>query len=44
MIVDEIKQLNPPCHFLRQDEAIKLWYDIGDKKARDKTRQALREG
>jgi hypothetical protein len=44
MIVDEIKQLNPPGRFLKQDETTKLWYDIGEKKALDKTRQALREG
>jgi hypothetical protein len=44
MIVDEIKQLNPPGRFLKQDEVTKLWYDIGEKKALDKTRQALREG
>jgi hypothetical protein len=44
MIVDQIKQLNPPGRFLKQDDSTKLWYDIGDKKALDKTRQALREG
>ena len=44
MIVDEIKQLDPPGRFLKQDDATKLWYDIGEKKALDKTRQALREG
>ena len=44
MIVDEIKSLNPPGRFLKQDPATKLWYDIGEKKALDKTRQALREG
>mmetsp|Transcript_13240 Transcript_13240/g.31767 ORF Transcript_13240/g.31767 Transcript_13240/m.31767 type:complete len:331 (+) Transcript_13240:103-1095(+) len=44
MIVDEIKNRNPPGRFLKQDAATKLWYDIGEKKALDKTRQALREG
>jgi hypothetical protein len=44
MIVDEIKNLNPPGRFLKQDSSTKLWYDIGEKKALDKTRQALREG
>jgi hypothetical protein len=44
MILDEIKLWNPPGRFLRQDDTTKLWYDIGDKKALDKTRQALREG
>jgi hypothetical protein len=44
MIVDEIKQRDPPGRFLKQDSKTKLWYDIGEKKALDKTRQALREG
>ncbi|GKY97084.1 hypothetical protein MPSEU_000666900 [Mayamaea pseudoterrestris] len=44
MIVDEVRALHPPGRFLKQDEVTKLWYDIGDKKAMDKTRQALREG
>ena len=43
-IVDAIKARNPPGRFLKQDATTKLWYDIGDKKALDKTRQALREG
>jgi hypothetical protein len=44
IIVDEIKARDPPGRFLKQDASTKLWYDIGDKKALDKTRQALREG
>ena len=44
MIVDEIRSRNPPGRFLKQDEKTKLWYEIGEKKALDKTRQALREG
>ena len=44
MIVDEIKERNPSGRFLKQDKDTKLWYDIGEKKALDKTRQALREG
>ena len=44
MIVDEIRSRNPPGRFLKQDPGTKLWYDIGEKKALDKTRQALREG
>jgi hypothetical protein len=44
MIVDEIKARNPPGRFLKQDPNTKLWHDIGEKKALDKTRQALREG
>jgi hypothetical protein len=44
MIVEEVKCLNPPGRFLKQDHATKLWYDVGEKKSLDKTRQALREG
>ena len=44
LIVDEIKHRNPPGRFLKQAPKTKLWYDIGEKKALDKTRQALREG
>ena len=36
--------MNPPGRFLKQDAKTKLWSDIGEKKALDKTRQALREG
>lgn len=42
LIVDEIYSRNG--RFLKQDSTTKLWHDIGDKKALDKTRQALREG
>jgi hypothetical protein len=44
LIYDEIRARDPPGRFLKQDMKTKLWYDIGDKKALDKTRQALREG
>lgn len=44
MIVEEIRCRTPPGRFLKQDPATKLWYEIGEKKALDKTRQALREG
>jgi hypothetical protein len=44
LIYEEIKARNPPGRFLKQDASSKLWYDIGEKKALDKTRQALREG
>jgi hypothetical protein len=40
--VDEIYSRNG--RFLKQDTATQLWHDVGDKKALDKTRQALREG
>jgi hypothetical protein len=44
VIYNEIRRMNPPGRFLKQDPQTKLWYDIGEKKALDKTRQALREG
>ena len=44
VIVDEIRSMDPPGRFLKQNQATKLWEDIGDKKSLDKTRQALREG
>jgi len=44
IIYDEIRSMNPPGRFLKQDSSTKLWNDIGEKKALDKIRQALREG
>jgi hypothetical protein len=44
LIIGEIQGRSPPGRFLKQDHKTKLWYDIGAKKAMDKTRQALREG
>lgn len=44
LIYDEIKKRNPPGRFLKQNPTTKQWHDIGEKKALDKTRQALREG
>jgi hypothetical protein len=44
MIYDAIRNQDPPGRFLKQDETTKLWYEISDRKAVDKTRQALREG
>ncbi len=43
LIVTQIRGLNPPGRFLKQNPDTGLWDDIGDKKAVDKTRQALRE-
>ncbi|GAX12184.1 hypothetical protein FisN_1Hh110 [Fistulifera solaris] len=34
---------DPPGRFLKFDEKTKKWNDVGDKKAREKTSQALRE-
>jgi hypothetical protein len=44
MIYDAVRDQDPPGRFLKQDEMTKLWYEISEKKAVDKTRQALREG
>eukprot|EP00536_Pseudo-nitzschia_multiseries_P011348 jgi/Psemu1/205587/e_gw1.382.14.1 len=44
LIVEAIRARDPPGRFLKQDKDSKLWHDIGEKKALDKTRQALREG
>mmetsp|Transcript_11341 Transcript_11341/g.24077 ORF Transcript_11341/g.24077 Transcript_11341/m.24077 type:complete len:493 (+) Transcript_11341:104-1582(+) len=44
LIVEAIRARDPPGRFLKQEKDTKLWYDIGEKKALDKTRQALREG
>ena len=42
-IINEWRSMDPPGRFLKQDEATKLWSDVGDRKAREKTSQALRE-
>lgn len=42
-IINEWRALDPPGRFLKQDEETKLWNDVGEKKAREKTSQALRE-
>eukprot|EP00978_Attheya_sp_CCMP212_P014389 scaffold36555_cov51-Attheya_sp.AAC.6 len=44
LIVDQIFAMDPPGRFLKKDSETKQWGDIGEKKALDKTRQALREG
>lgn len=41
-IVDMIRSLSPPGRFLKKDSN-GLWVEIGDRKAREKTSQALRE-
>ena len=41
-ILNELRSLNPPCRFLKQDEATNLWNDVGDKKAQEKISLALR--
>jgi hypothetical protein len=43
-IIEALKSLNPPGRFLQQDLDTKLWYELDEKRAMAKTRQALREG
>eukprot|EP00986_Skeletonema_menzelii_P017560 scaffold20429_cov143-Skeletonema_menzelii.AAC.1 len=42
-IINKWRSMDPPGRFLKQDERTKLWSDVGDRKAREKTSQALRE-
>lgn len=42
-IIREWRSQDPPGRFLRADDKTGLWTDVGDKKAREKTSQALRE-
>lgn len=43
VIVRAIRNGDPPGRFLRKDDITGKWIDIGDKKAAEKTSQALRE-
>lgn len=43
VIVRAIRNGDPPGRFLRKDEKTGKWVDVGDKKAAEKTSQALRE-
>lgn len=43
VIVRAIRNGDPPGRFLRKDDKSGHWIDIGDKKAAEKTSQALRE-
>ena len=42
-IIREWRGQDPPGRFLKLDDESGLWHDVGDKKAREKTSQALRE-
>jgi hypothetical protein len=42
-IVNDIRNMDPPGRFLKEDRDTGLWFDIGDAKAIKKTGQALRE-
>lgn len=43
-LVQAIRSLNPPGRFLDKDPSTGHWFDIGDRKAIEKTSQALRDG
>ena len=43
-IVEAVRARKPPGRFLEKDVDRNLWFDIGDKKAIEKTSQALRDG
>ena len=43
LIHGHIRALNPPGRFLKRETKDSDWIDMGDKKAIEKTRQALRE-
>lgn len=42
-IIKEWRSQKPPGRFLKIDDQTGFWNDVGDKKAREKTSQALRE-
>lgn len=42
-IIRSWRAQDPPGRFLKLNEGTGLWHDVGDKKAREKTSQALRE-
>jgi len=42
-VVNDIRTMNPPGRFLKEEKGTGMWYDIGDAKAIKKTGQALRE-
>eukprot|EP00980_Cylindrotheca_fusiformis_P021296 scaffold8206_cov135-Cylindrotheca_fusiformis.AAC.2 len=42
-IVNDIRSMQPPGRFLKEDGKTGMWFDIGDAKAIKKTGQALRE-
>ena len=42
-IIAQWRKQKPPGRFLKFDDKTELWNDVGDKKAREKTSQALRE-
>lgn len=43
-IVKQVRAMNPPGRFLERDPETGSYFDVGDKKAIEKTSQALRDG
>lgn len=43
-IVNAVRSQTPPGRFLGKDAKSDTWQDVGDKRAQEKTSQALREG
>lgn len=44
LVVQHIQSLKPAGRFLQKEKDSGAYYELDDKKALDKTRQALREG
>ena len=42
-IIARWRAQKPPGRFLKYDDKAEVWHDVEDKKAREKTSQALRE-
>ena len=42
-IIEQIRTMDPPGRFLKEDSSTGMWFDIGDAKAIKKAGQALRE-
>jgi hypothetical protein len=43
-IVEAVRSMSPPGRFLEKNLVTNMWSDIGDRKAIEKTSQALRDG
>ena len=43
LLVQKVRELDPPGRFLKQDPTTLIWKDVGDVLAREKTSQVLRD-
>jgi hypothetical protein len=43
LLVKQVREMNPPGRFLKQHRLTKEWTDVGDKVAREKASQVLRD-